>query len=114
MIKALVVNYVKNNFSSLVGKLLKAVDWATLCAKAFQWLLDAAAKADCYVRVRETARKVAEQALVVLQVTEDGKVEPGEVKAASDLLAAWWEKKGKEITAPLEAAVGGLIDGGDE
>lgn len=107
MLKSLIVKWVKNNFASLVEKFVGGIDWATLCAKAFGWLLERAMESGSYERVRRVAAYVAEQTLVVLQVTEDGRVDPGECRRAADLLEAWWQRKGREATQALQDSLAG-------
>jgi len=105
MLKSLVVKWVKANFASVVEKFVSGIDWATLCAKAFGWLLSRAMQTGSYDRVRQVAAYVAEQTLVVLQVTEDGRVDPAECQRAAELLEAWWQRKGRESTQALQDAL---------
>ena len=116
MIGKLVAKWAKAHFASLVGAFASGIDWATLCAKAFSWLLQRAMQSGDYAQVRRVAGYVAEQTLAVLDATRDGEVSPEGCARVAALLEAWWRGEGREKTQALQDAVAGDggADGGKE
>ena len=105
----LVIAYLRANWIKVGMYLISGVDWASVMARAFNFVLTRAANRKSYATVRLLAKRVIEQANYILKVTDDGVInsaEAGEmVTTTRKLLTAWAEGEGKAVTAELEKII---------